>query len=173
MRRIEDGSHLPRPGLCQLVSAGAGPEELPSGLDDRTLDYVLQARPAFDRISRISGQLSGLLILAATGARSAQGHPMFALIEEAEAGLAEDMATLRPTEAAGHHHRHLRLAARAVSRAVAVAKRGLHVWDEAMMDEMTAALRCANQEMQWATAALPGFAVVDLRHACCAMHIKL
>jgi len=173
MRRIEDGSHLPRPGLCQPVSTGPVPEELPSDLDDRTLDYVLQARPAFDRVSRISGQLSGLLILAATGAGSAQGHPMFALIEEAEAGLAEDMAALRPTEAALHHHRHLRCAVRAVRRAVALAGQGLHRWDEAMMDEMTAALRRANQELHWATAALPGFAVVDLRQACCAMHMQI
>jgi hypothetical protein len=42
-----------------------------------------------------------------------------------------------------------------------------------MMDEMTAALRRANQELHWATAALPGFAVVDLRQACCAMHMKI
>ncbi|HTI00010.1 MAG TPA: hypothetical protein VL752_03595 [Acidisoma sp.] len=172
MRRIEDGSHLPRPGLCQPVSSGPQTEAMPADLDDRTLDYVLQARPVFDRIGRISGQLSGLLILAATGARSAQGHPMFALIQEAEAGLADEMASLHPTGAAGHHHRHLCLAVRAVSRAVTVARQGLHVWDEAMMDEMTAALRRANQELQWATAALPGFAVVDLRQACCAMHMR-
>lgn len=173
MRRIEDGNHLPRPGLCQPVSAGLPPEELPPDLDDRTLDYVLRARPPFDRISRISRQLSGLLILAASGARSAQGHPMFALIQEAEAGLAGEMAGLCPTDAALHHHRHLCLAARAISHAVTLARRNLHRWDEALMDEMTAALRRSNQQLQWATAALPGFAVVDLSQACCAMHIKL
>lgn len=173
MRRIEDGNHLPRPGLCQPVSADLPAEEWPVDLDDRTLDYVLRARPAFDRISRISGQLSGLLILAASGARSGQSHPMFALIQEAEAGLAEDMAALCPTETALHHHRHLALAARAITRAVARARRDLHRWDEAMMEEMTATLRRANQQLQWATAALPGFAVVDLRQACCAMHFKL
>lgn len=173
MKRIEDGSHLPRPDLCRPVSVPPAPEAMPAALDDRTLAYVERARPAFERISRISGQLSGLLILAAAGARSAQGHPMFALTREAEAGLAEEMAALCPPEAALHHHRHLRLAARAVSHAMALAGRDLHRWDEALMDAMTATLRRANQELHWATAALPGFAVVDLRQACCAMHLQL
>lgn len=174
MRRIEDGSHLPRPGLCQPVfPAPTEDEVLPEDLDDRTLAYVEHAKTVFDRIGRISGQLSGLLILAASGARSAQGHPMFALIGEAEAGLAEEMAALRPTGPALHHHRHLSLAARAVARAVEIAGQGLHRWDAAMMDAMTAALRRANQHLHWATAALPGFAVVDLRQACCAMHRQI
>jgi hypothetical protein len=170
MRRVEDGVHLPRPELCLAVPPEADAPTLPDGPDDRTLAYIEQARPVFGAISSISGQLSGLLILAASGARSAQGHPIFAMIEEAAEALEGAMAALRPTEAAAHHHRHLRRAARAVARAVSLAARGLHKQDEARMDAMVAALRAANQELQWATAALPGFAVVDLRQACCAMH---
>lgn len=169
MRRIEDGAQLPRPGLCLAVEPEAA-AALPAGLDDRTLDYVERARPIFDRIARISAQLSGLLILAASGARSAQGHPMFALTAQEGEVLADDMATLRPTDTALHHHRHLRRALHAAGCAIAFAAEGLHRWDDATIDRITAALRAANRELQWATAALPGFAVVDLRHACCALH---
>lgn len=170
MRRVEDGSHLPRPGLCLPVQPDLEAASLPEELDDRTLAYVEQARPVFDRIGRLSAQLSGLLILAAAGARSAQGHPMFALLAEGQAELAAELAALLPPAAAQHHHRHLCRAVAAVRQAVTLAGQGLHRRDEALTDRITAALRAANQELHWATAALPGFAVVDLRHACCALH---
>jgi len=173
MRQVEDGIHLPRPGLCVAVTPDIGAAEMPEGLDDRTLDYIERARAVFDGIARISGQLAGLLILAAAGARSAQGHPMFALIEEARDEVVSALAALRPTEAARHHHRHLMRAARALSKAVEAAARDLHRWDGPMMEDVTQALRHANQQLQWATRALPGFAVVDLRQSCCAMHIKI
>ncbi|GAB0117747.1 hypothetical protein [Acidisoma sp. 7E03] len=170
MRRVEDGSHLPRPGFCVAVEPDVEPAALPEGLDERTLFYIEQARPVFDRIGRVSAQLSGLLILAATGARSAQGHPMFALIAEGREALAAAMAILRPPPSAAHHHHHLRRAAVAVARAVDLAEQRLHRRDDALLDRLTAALRAANQELHWATNALPGFAVVDLRQACCAAH---
>jgi hypothetical protein len=169
MRRVEDGASLPRPAWCELVPASE-PGDLPAGLDELTLSYVLAARPAFDQIRQTSGQLAGLLLLAAVGLGSAQDHPMFTLLLARRDAMRESLGVLRPPASAEHHHRHLRLAARAVSAAVDAAECNLHRRDDAMLDAISERLRGANQELQWAAAALPGFAVVDLRQACCASH---
>lgn len=173
MRRVEDGADLPRPGLCLPAFADEGGATLPDGLDDRTLAYIEDARLAFDQIRKINGQLAGLLVLAATGGRSAQDHPMFALILSGHDEMRDHLGKLRPTMAAEHHHRHLCRAARALSLAVTAARKVLHRRDETSLDAITEPLRRANQELHWATAALPGFAVVDLRQSCCANHAML
>jgi hypothetical protein len=170
MRRIEDGAHLPRPGLCMPVSADAADEGPPSGLDDRSLAFVLAARPVFDQIRALTGQLAGLLVLKASGARSAQDHPMFALVLDRHDRMRDGLAALDVPASADHHHRHLRRAAHAVTLAVQEARDSLHRGDEASLDAITAPLRRAQQELHWAAASLPGFAVVDLRQACCAAH---
>lgn len=171
MRRVEDGEHLPRPEMCLAVTAEAEAPDLGT-VDDLTIAYIERARPAFETVRRISGQLSGLLLLAATGARSAQGHPMFALLLAARDNLREEMARLRPPAAAAHHHHHLRRAAAAVVAAVTLAEHSLHLSGAQGLDAVTDTLRRANQELHWANAALPGFAVVDLRQSCCAIHLR-
>jgi hypothetical protein len=164
MRRVEDGVHLPRPELCQAVAADPAAITDFAGVDDRTMNYIEAARPVFD--------LSGLLLLAATGARSAQGHPMFALLLDARDNLREALPGVRPSATGMHHHQHLERAANAVFVAMTLAEQGLHRCDALSLDRMTEALRRANQELHWATAALPGFAVVDLRQSCCAAHLR-
>jgi hypothetical protein len=173
MRRIEDGASLPRPGVCAAVAPGGPDDGLPAGLDDATLAYVLAARPAFDQIRQTSGQLAGLLLLAAVGLGSAQDHPMFTLLSARRDAMRESFGVLHPPAAAEHHHRHLRLAARAVSMAVDAAEHRLHSRDDAALDTVSRLLRRANQELHRAAAALPGFAVVNLRQACCASHAAM
>jgi hypothetical protein len=172
MRRVEDGVHLPRPEFCRGVMPERAETADFARVDDRTTDYIWRAKTTFEFVQRMSTQLSGLLLLAATGARSAQGHPAFALLLEARDNLQEDLAVLGPSAGAVHHHHHLRRAAEAVCAAVSHAEHSLHRSDARMLDRATAALRCANQELHWAAAALPGFAVVDLRQSCCAAHMR-
>ena len=170
MRRIEDGVHLPRPGLCEPVGSGAGAEAAPTGLDDRTLAYVLAAQPVFDQIRRAGAQLAGLLVLAAAGGRSAQDHPMFALaIAAGDEGIT-GVSALRPPPSGLHHHRHLRLGAQLVLAALDAARLGLHRRDDASLDAILVRLHQAHKELHWAATALPGFAIVDLTQACCAQH---
>ena len=167
MRRVEDGAHLPRSYLCEPVTAEAG---LPAGLDDRTLAYVVASRPVFDQIRQASSQLAGLLVLAAAGGRSAQDHPMFALALAAHDEARDGLGALRPPDGAMHHHRHLLQAAYAMSAALDAAGQSLHRHDDASLDAISVPLRRALQELHWATAALPGFTLVDLAGACCAPH---
>jgi hypothetical protein len=170
MRRIEDGQHLPHPGLCEPVAAETVEDTVGDGLDDATLAYVLASRPLFEQLRRAAGQIAGLLVLAAAGGRSAQDHPMLGLAASARDEALDGLRGLPVPQAAAHHHRHLMRAARAVSAAVDAAGRGLHRRDDAALDAALLPLRAGYQELQWATGALPGFAMVAFDQACCAGH---
>ena len=46
-------------------------------LDDRTTAYILETRRPFEDLRQVASQLAGLLVLAASGAKSAApDHPM-------------------------------------------------------------------------------------------------
>lgn len=170
MRRVEDGLHLPHPGLCEPVATEQPEEEIGADLDSATLAYVLASRPLFEQLRRAAGQIAGLLVLAAAGGRSAQDHPMLGLAVSARDEALDRVRDLHVPPAAEHHHRHLIRAARAVSAAVDAAERGLHRRDDAAVEAVLVPLRAGYQELQWTTGALPGFSMVAFDQACCAIH---
>lgn len=157
---------------------GTAPRQLPStvraslekgftadGLDDATMTYILALRPAFDLCRDAMGQLAGLMILAAAGSRDWRDRCLLDLATERLQAASALIRETRPTPAGRHHHHHLSACAAllrtANTRAGAVAGQ----CNEA--GPMLALLRDASQQLQAASAALPGFAVVALEGCCC------
>lgn len=167
LRRVEETA----PAI-PLACARVAPPELwmpedQKGLDDRTLGYILAARPAFDLLRDASSQLAALLILSAAGGRSAQDNPVFALACEAQAKAQEIIRSLRPGLQGAHHHRHLLACARAMGAACRHAAHSLHKKnDEAALTMLREGLR----QLHFAAGALPGFEVVAFSQSCCAAH---
>jgi hypothetical protein len=143
---------------------------VPELLDDRTTAYVLQVRPHFEGLRDVAAQLAGLLVLAATGARSAApDHPMLqsagALCEQSRDGIRSARATRR----AGAHHRHLARAADSLASALSAAQdrlgRPLPATD---LDIVLTPLKEGYAHLERASRTLPGFETVSFDHACCA-----
>ena len=173
MKRIEQGL---RPPLLP-VAVGPdvdGPEPvgdiLTAQLDDATMSYVANTRVPFDLLRQATGQLAGLLVLAASGARSAQDHPMLDLAEQCSRQALDGIRGVRPPPQAKHHHLHLLEAARATRLALRMARERLHRRDDASMDAIMEPLRAGFRQLQWAAGALPGFEIVAFEQGCCATH---
>ena len=167
LRRVEEQA----PSVPLFCAATPSPENwtpnTPLGLDDKTLAYVLAARPAFDLLRDAAGQLAALLILAAAGGRSAQDNPVFALARSALAEARDLIGTLRPGPYGAHHHRHLVMCADALAEACDGASRHLH---KGHNEKALTLLREALKQLHFAAGALPGFEVVALGQACCGAH---
>ncbi len=138
-------------------------------LDDLTVTYVLAARPHFENLRQIAAQLAGLLVLAATGARSAApDHP---LLHSAEALFHESIDGIRRTRAtrrALRHHKHLTQAAAALDTALSAARERLGRADgRADLDSIMMPLRTGYSHLQHAANALPGFEMVAFEQGCC------
>jgi hypothetical protein len=169
-RRIEDGAGLPVLGNALPDLPDDLPEILTADLDDATTAYVLEARVAFDGMRRAAAQLAGLLLVAATGGRSGQDHPMLALAIEAHRAAADTLHGLTAPPRATHHHRHLMQAEHALSVALERARGHLHLTEEAQT-AISRPLSSAIDHLRWAGGALPGFEIVAFSQGCCAAHV--
>lgn len=166
LRRIET-SPASVPLVCAATPAYDWTTDAQIGLDDKTLAYVLEVRPAFDLLRDAASQLAALLVLAAAGGRSAQDNPVFALARSALAEARDIIGTLVPGPQGAHHHRHLMMCVNALAAAFREASKGLHNGDnEAALTLLREALR----QLHFAAGALPGFEVVAFGQACCATH---
>jgi hypothetical protein len=134
-------------------------------LDDRVLGYLLEARPAFTGLRQGLSQLAGMLVLAAAGASGGvrPEHPMIAVVAQVLAEAADRLRASQAPDLCRHLHRHL-LAAAIVLEAAA-AKVGT---PGTAVAPLRALLDRALAELERASALLPGFDLVDRRHACCA-----
>jgi hypothetical protein len=145
---------------------------VPEALDDQTVAYVLATRPHFENLRDAAAQLAGLLVLAASGARSAEpGHP---LLRSAATRLTESRDGIRSTpgtERARRHHWHLQQAAEALEAAAAAAQEQLGRPASGSLDDgldaILAPLRGGYAHLEHAAHALPGFELVSFAHACC------
>ena len=168
LRKIEiDGPSFP------LECSAAPPADLGENLDsldDATLRYVLDMRPAFDLLRDAASQLAALLVLAASGGRSAQDNPMFALARSRHAEAMEQIRSVRPPRRGCHHHRHLAASAKQLAASFSSAALHLHRGHDPIIEEALAHLRGALQHLHWAAAALPGFEIVAMGQSCCAAH---
>ena len=138
-------------------------------LDDLTVSYVLTAQPHFENLRHVAAQLAGLLVLAASGARSAApDHPM---LDEAETLFEESMDGIRrarPTDRARPHHQHLTQAAAAIEAALSAARDRLgRPNGRADLDPILTPLRAGYTHLQHAANALPGFDMVAFDRGCC------
>jgi hypothetical protein len=172
--QLNDLGGLPPPELICEPDGVAPPDLLTTELDDATAVYVCVAQPAFDLLRQAAGQLAGLLVLKAAGARNAGAHPMLDLACAAEAeardALLGILAPVPPR--AAHYHRHVTSASRSLTEALASAKRDLHRGDDRALDTILAPLWRAYRELQCAAFALPGFEIVALSQGCCVDHAR-
>ena len=71
--------------------------EFADRLDERTIRYVLETRPHFEELRQAIGQVAGMLVLAAAGAKTVtQDHPLFTTAREALAAHPTESGPRRP-----------------------------------------------------------------------------
>ena len=144
-----------------------------SHLDDRTVAYVVESQPIFEDLRQIAGQLAGLLVLSATGAKTAApDHPMLTTAAQlfSQATEAVERARASVTEPARRHHENLRHAAAALRQALAATRVELGKPPAAVnLDAALVPLRHAYACLQDAAGALPGFQMVAFDQGCCAI----
>ena len=138
-------------------------------LDDQTVTYVLDARPHFDNLRQVAAQLAGVLVLAATGARSAAPeHPMLHAAEQLFQESADGIRRARATGRALSHHQHLTQAAASIETALSIARDRLGRPDGRVdLDPILTPLRAGYTHLQQAANALPGFEMVAFDQGCC------
>src|SRR3954471_11104176 len=130
---------------------------VPEPLDDQTVAYVLAARPHFENLRDVAAQLAGLLVLAASGARSAApDHPMLQSADALFQASRDAIRSARSTERARSHHRHLTRAADSIEAALAAARDRLGR-PSPDLDPVLAPLTTGYAHLQHAADALPGF----------------
>jgi hypothetical protein len=145
--------------------------ELADTLDERTIRYVLETRPHFEELRQAVGQLAGMLVLAAVGAKSVtQDHPLIATARETLGRASDGVRSARPSARATHHHRHLLGATEALAFALKRVKEDMHLHsvDRDRIDPVLEPLQVAYRHLAWAAKALPGFEIVSFDQACCA-----
>jgi hypothetical protein len=137
-------------------------------VDDRTATYILDTRKAFDNLRDIASQLAGLLVLAASGARSTgPHHPVLEMSRQTLPDIADDIRRARPTDRARQHHRHLSSALECIDVAVRTACRELPSTDGAAVDRILRPLRDGYAHLQNAANRLPGFELIAFSRGCC------
>jgi hypothetical protein len=138
-------------------------------LDEGTVAYVLENRKHFEDLRQVTAQLAGLLVLAATGARSAvPDHP---LLQTADRLFQESVDGLRraqvPVRARPHHEAVLHAVA-AVGAALDAAHAGLGRHGNGVdIDPIMIPLRAGYAHLHRAAHALPGFEMVAFDQGCC------
>jgi hypothetical protein len=138
-------------------------------LDDLTVAYVLNARPHFENLCQVAAQLAGVLVLAATGARSAApDHPMLHSAGQLFQESADGIRRARATGRALPHHRPLTQAAAGIETALSIARDRLgRPGGRVDLDPILTPLRAGYAHLQEAARALPGFDMVAFDQGCC------
>ena len=164
---------LPLTGAVATASDEDAADALAGALDDDTVGYVMATRSDFDALKRAAGQLAGLLVLAAVGAKSiTQEHAMLDAARAAHAEAVDRLAAARVPRRAVHHHHHLTLAAATIGMALdrAAARMDDYAAGRREVDAALEPLKRGYRELQGAAGTLPGFEIVSFEQACCAGH---
>jgi hypothetical protein len=144
---------------------------MPSALDDKTVAYVVASQPIFEDLRQVAAQLAGMLVLFATGSKTAApDHPMLTTASQLFAQASDAIARVRPsvTERARPHHDDLGYAAAALRDALSATRRELGKPGlTADLDVPLAPLRDAYARLQHAASALPGFQIIAFEQGCC------
>ncbi len=140
-------------------------------IDDRTTAYVIAAQPVFEDLRQVAAQLAGMLVLFATGSKTAApDHPILTTASALFAQAADAVARINAsvTEPAREHYD--ALAASVVSLRVALAAARSELGKPGVAADLDAPLvplRHAYDYLQRAASALPGFQMVSFDQACC------
>jgi hypothetical protein len=136
--------------------------------------YLENSRDVQERLHELLTQLSGFALLGLT---KRNAMPLCAgpldLAETRLRDVRERLRGLRPKgHRAVHHHYHLKQAFDAVERSLTMAFERLRPSAVAKADwsDLTRMLRASLDHLHFTTRLLPGFAMIDLRQACCAAH---
>jgi hypothetical protein len=136
---------------------------MPENVDINTAAYIAEVHRHFEDLRQVSAQLAGLMVLAASGSKSATpDHPLLKSARELHRGAVDALRSARPTERARLHHRCLIHAARSLSQALAAAH-------ERAIDPVLTPLRAAHAHLQHAASQLPGFEMVEFKQGCCSL----
>ena len=118
----------------------------------------------FEDLRQVATLLSGILVLAAAGSKSAvPDHPMLKAAEQLYQEAADGIGRSRPAASARRHHLHLLRASAAIGAALSAARKRM---DD--IDQVLTPLKAGYEELQRASSSLPGFEMVSFEHACCA-----
>jgi hypothetical protein len=140
-------------------------------IDDATAVYILETRKCFEDLRQVAAQIAGVLVLAASGGRSATSdHPMLDAAAELHQAASDQLRSARPPERAREHHHRLMRAADALSDALAAA---LSPAKRMEIDPILYSVRAAYAHLQRAGDTLPGFEMVAFQRGCCAVHSTL
>ncbi len=141
--------------------------------DEGVARYLAAALPLFEMVRGVACQLAGFVLLHAAAPRSTSVED--APLADVEERLAEAIDGIRslaaPAEGA-HHHHHLLLAAQGLRLALEGGRHHLPAGRLAGLSgaAVVAPLSEAVAHLRHASAALPGFHLVDLQQSCCAGH---
>jgi hypothetical protein len=137
-------------------------------IDDRTAAYIVDTRKPFEDLRQVTSQLAGLLVLTASGARSAGPEQlMLGPARELLARAADQIRCARPSERSREHHGHLLEAVAAIDTALRAASRPLTGGQFDGIDAVLTPLRDGYGRLQAAAEGLPGFELVAVEQACC------
>jgi len=138
-------------------------------LDDRTTAYILETRRPFEDLRQVASQLAGLLVLAASGARSTgPGHPLLDAARETLDRAGDEIRSARPSPRSRRHHEYLLGAVGALDQAVSAALLRLRGDRLADVDAVLGPLKAGYGQLQAAAGRLPGFELVAFNQGCCA-----
>lgn len=141
-----------------------------ANIDNETVAYILVARKHFEDLRQVAAQLAGLLVLAAAGGKSATpDHPMIEAAAQLHASASDGIRNTRATPRARTHHECLSRADAALERALASARTRLgRAALSSEIESILTPLKAAYSQLQFASAALPGFEIMSFNQACCA-----
>jgi hypothetical protein len=141
-----------------------------SEIDDTTATYVLEHSKHFEDLRHVTGQLAGLLVLAATGATLAvPDHPLLETAEQLLRDAVKGFRGARVTIRARQHHQCVLHAASALRRALDAARaRPGHPGGHRDLDPILTPLRAGYAHLQRAADSLPGFEMIAFDRGCCA-----
>lgn len=144
--------------------------------DSRTVAYAIAAQPVFDDLRQVAAQLAGMLVLFATGAKTAApDHPMLTTASQVFAQASDALLRVQPPaiDTARQHYDAVTRAVAALGAALSATQRELGKPTlTADLDAALGPLRLAYDCLQQAASMLPGFQMVSFEQACCGANLS-
>lgn len=137
--------------------------------EDEVVRYCGEVRPVYDAFKRVLGQLSGVLLLAQTGADDPAWRESILDTAKGQIEAARDrLATLRPSRPAQRHYDALvRLAAQLEALHAEIRGETRLVGAEREWDRLVSELFSVHRGLLAVSEPRAGMTPVDFSHACC------
>lgn len=139
-----------------------------SSADDRTIRLLLDVHPAFEGLRTVAGQLAGLLILAAAGARGGRlDGPLLDAARLTYKDTRERVLNLAVEDSIRHVGHHLRQAAEGIEATLANVERESRAGLSFDGTQALALLKGAYRHLDRVSKLTPGFRLVNTSNSCC------